>query len=463
MESPGQQVDMNCNKSKFRMPDIIAKKRDGEELSTQEIEWFVEKMPSVDDSQIGAFLMAMYLKGLSRDETAALTKAMQNSGDLLHWPPEWKGLVVDKHSTGGIGDKISLPLAPALAACGMKVPMISGRGLGFTGGTLDKLESIPGYRVDVAEKDIIPILEQVGCCIVGQTSNLVPADKKLYATRDVTATVASLPLITASIISKKAAENVNSLILDTKFGKGTFMKTIEEGRQLAKSLVTVSNALGIKTTALLTDMNSPIGCTAGNALEVAEAIQCLQGSGPDDLRELVCQLGGHLLFISGKADSPADGIATIQTTLQDGTACAKFQAMLVAQGVLSSIAERLCQSKLDQVDDVWKVLERAAYTTELQAGQCGYVQSIDALALGKVILELGAGRSVAGADIDYSVGFRLLVKVGSQLKKGQSWISMYHNTSPLSEDHILRLQSGLVIGLDKVTPPPRVREVITAD
>ncbi len=446
------------------MPDVIAKKRDGAELTTEEIEWFVEKMPGVDDSQIGAFLMAIYLKGLSRTETTALTKAMQTSGDVLHWPPEWKGLVVDKHSTGGIGDKISLPLAPALAACGMKVPMISGRGLGFTGGTLDKLESIPGYRVDVAEKDMLPILEQVGCCIVGQTSNLVPADKKLYATRDVTATVGSLPLITASIISKKAAESVSALILDTKFGKGGFMKTIEEGRELAKSLVTVSNGLGIKTTALLTDMNSPIGYTAGNALEVAEAIQCLQGSGPDDLKDLVCQLGGHLLFISGKVASPADGITTIQATLQDGTACAKFQAMLVAQGVSAAIAERLCQSKLDQIDDVWKVLKRASHTTELPAEQCGYVHDIDALALGKVILELGAGRSEAGADIDYSVGFRLLVKVGSQVKQGQSWICLYHNTSPLTEDHISRLQSGLAIGSDKVSPcPSRVREVITAD
>ncbi|XP_038048431.1 thymidine phosphorylase-like [Patiria miniata] len=446
----------------YRMPDIIATKRDGGELSPAEIRWFTANLQSddVDDSQIGALLMAMYLKGLSTSETLALTKAMRDSGEILDWPEHWQGTLVDKHSTGGIGDKISLPLAPALAACDMKVPMISGRGLGHTGGTLDKLEAIPGYTVLVAKERMTAILEEVGCCIVGQTSNLVPADKKLYATRDVTSTVGSVPLITASIVSKKAAENVNFLVLDVKVGKAAFMQTIAEGRQLAQSMVSVSKGLGVKTSAFLTDMNAPIGNTMGNALEVAEALQCLQGGGPDDLNELVCKLGGYLLYNSGKASTPEAGIAAINSTLQDGSACKKFQAMLLSQGVSVGVAEKLCTNAMGCVDDAWKVLKRAAYTTELSAERSGYVQDLDALALGKVTLELGAGRTVAGADIDHAVGLRLTVRVGSKVEKGQTWIYVYHN-STLSGDHVRRLQSAVTIGPDEVkSPPSRILEII---
>ncbi|XP_022107682.1 thymidine phosphorylase-like [Acanthaster planci] len=446
-----------------RMPDIIAQKRDGGELSPAQIKWFIANMlhgSDVDDSQIGALLMAIYLKGLSKSETLALTETMRDSGEVLDWPTEWQESLVDKHSTGGIGDKVSLPLAPALAACGMKVPMISGRGLGHTGGTLDKLESIPGYNVMASKERMTTILKEVGCCIVGQTSNLVPADKKLYATRDVTATVGSLPLITASIVSKKAAEKVNSLVLDVKVGRAAHMRTIEEGRELAESMVFASNHLGVKATAFLTAMSTPIGNAIGNALEVAEALQCLQGGGPDDLKELVCKLGGQLLYNSGKVSTPDEGIGAINDSLQNGSACHKFQAMLVSQGVSSEVAERLCTNRMDSVDDAWKVLKRSTYTTELKAKRSGYVEDLDAMELGMVTLQMGAGRIVAGADIDHAVGLRLLVQVGSKIQKDESWICVYHN-SALSEDQVIRLQSALTIGPNEVPPPPsRIHEIV---
>lgn len=464
----------NCNNKtdtdigKFRMPDLIRKKRDGkEELTRQEINWFISNVVQengvCEDAQLGALLMAIYQNGMSPLETEHLTSAMMHSGDILQWPSSWKGKLVDKHSTGGVGDKISLALAPVLAACGMKVPMISGRGLGHTGGTLDKLESIPGYKVLFQQKEMVDILENVGCCIVGQSSNLVPADKKLYATRDVTSTVESLPLITGSIISKKAAESIDALILDVKFGKAAFMKTETDGRLLAKALVNASVGLGIKTRALLTNMENPIGYTIGNALEVAESLQCLQGHGPEDLMELVCHLGGHLLSLTDDNISPDDGISQIRTALNDGTAMQKFQELLVAQGVDATFAKNMCQNDMQDVDNVWGYLTKAEHVTDVKALEDGYVESIDAYELAVASQLLGAGRAVATDSVDHSVGLRLFVCHGSAVKKGDTWIRVYHKEEALSNTTISSLQQAIQIVNTEVTKTSRIIDVIEAD
>eukprot|EP00795_Rhopilema_esculentum_P005197 gene5197-332_t len=277
----------------LRYPDLIGIKRDGGNLSPDQIAHFIRGIVegNVHGSQLGAMLMAIYLKGMNHDETIGLTHSMLNSGEIFSWPDEWKHLVVDKHSTGGVGDKVSLPLAPALAACGLKVPMISGRSLGFTGGTLDKLESIPGFRTSLTKDEIINIVKEVGCCIVGQTESIVPADKILYSIRDITGTVACIPLVASSIISKKAAEKPKALVLDVKCGNGCFNKTKEVADALAKAMVLASNGLGIQTTAFITEMDNPIGRAIGNSVEVAESLECLHGKGPKDLKELICMQG----------------------------------------------------------------------------------------------------------------------------------------------------------------------------
>ncbi|NXT97996.1 TYPH phosphorylase, partial [Buphagus erythrorhynchus] len=351
------------------LPTLIRKKRDGERLEDAEIRSFVRGVTegTAQQGQIGAMLMAIRLRGMDAGETLALTQAMASSGRTLAWPPAWHGLVVDKHSTGGVGDKVSLALAPALAACGCKVrgtqgwggdegslgvpvptcalpqvPMISGRGLGHTGGTLDKLEAIPGFRVSQSPEEMRHILEKVGCCIVGQSAELVPADRVLYGLRDVTATVDSLPLITASILSKKAAERLSALVLDVKFGGAALYPTQESARELARSLVEVGTHLGIRTAALLTRMEQPLGRAVGNALEVLEALECLGGSGPPDLRHLVTVLGGVLLWQCGVEQGAEQGRERLARALDDGSALGKFEAMLEAQGVPPDTARDLC-------------------------------------------------------------------------------------------------------------------------
>ncbi|KAM9402709.1 thymidine phosphorylase-like isoform 1-T2 [Salvelinus alpinus] len=354
----------NQEQSTATFPEHIRKKRNGEQLSAGEIRDFVQgvKDKTIQESQIGAMLMAIWLQGMVAEETHALTKEMMLSGEVLSWPAEWAGLMVDKHSTGGVGDKISLVLAPALAACGCKVPMISGRGLAHTGGTLDKLESIPGYNVYQSVQQLHRILEEVGCCIVGQTDNLVPADKVMYALRDVTSTVDSLPLITGSIISKKGAESLSALVLDVKFGNAALYKDLGSAKSLAQSMVTVGNSLGIRTGAVLSRMNCPIGRCVGNTLEVMESLECLKGRGPDDILELVTSLGGLLLWMIGRAGSLEEGKKVISKTLQNGEALEKFQNMMIGQGVTSQIAASLCSTNADY----YSILRRAHYQTELE-------------------------------------------------------------------------------------------------
>ncbi|XP_044172521.1 thymidine phosphorylase-like [Acropora millepora] len=416
---------IKMSEAPFRISHLIGQKRDGKELSEDEINQFVRCVTSkpVLEGQIGAMLMAIYLNGMTHEETVHLTKAMMTSGESLMWPTEWKGSVGDKHSTGGVGDKVSLPLAPALAVCGVKVPMISGRSLGHTGGTLDKLESIRGFQVDIDSKRIREIVQNVGCCIVGQTDAMVPADKVLYSMRDVTATVSSVPLISSSIISKKACENPTALVLDVKCGKAAFATTEKSAHDLAQSLVGTCSGLGIKAVVLITAMDAPLGSAIGNSVEVAEAISCLNGEGPQDLKELVCEEGGHLLYTLKKAESVKDGAKRIAYALESGHALRKFGEMLEAQGVQPQDAQKLCHPGADP----FKVLHLAKRKTELFAEKSGIVKEIDALALAIVTKELGAGRDEPEGSIDHGVGIVLCIRVGQFIEKSSKWVTVYHN------------------------------------
>ncbi|XP_046878574.1 thymidine phosphorylase [Hypomesus transpacificus] len=424
--------------------ELIRKKRDGGQLTDREIRDFVQgvKLKTIQESQIGAMLMAIWQKGMETEETHALTKEMMLSGEVMSWPAEWEGLVVDKHSTGGVGDKVSLVLAPALAACGCKVPMISGRGLAHTGGTLDKLESIPGFNIYQPVQQLQRILAEVGCCIVGQTETLVPADKVLYALRDATSTVDSLPLITGSIISKKGAESLSALVLDVKFGRAALYKDLASAKTLAQSLVTVGNSLGMRTGAVLSRMDAPIGRCVGNSLEVVESLETLKGRGSHTLIDLVTTLGGLLLVMNSRSASLEEGKRVVARTLQDGSALAKFQAMMQAQGVAKHVACSLCSAHTEY----YSVLRRAQNQTELETQRQGTVLDVDGMVLAEVLHSLGAGRSKAGEPINHSVGAELLVSIGEQVDKGQPWLRVHYETPALSPAQTLLLQDILSLG-----------------
>lgn len=382
---------------------LIAKKRDGSSLSGGEIRAFINAYVdgSIPDYQMAAMAMAIYLRGMTTEETAALTECMLRSGAVLEWssalPPK-----VDKHSTGGIGDKTSLVLAPLLACCGLQVPMISGRGLGATGGTLDKLESIPGFRTNLSRAEIQKVTEQVGCVITGATADLVPADRKLYALRDVTATVPSIPLITASIMSKKLAESLSALVLDVKFGSGAFMKSLDQARELAQSMVATGERMGVSTTALLTDMNQPLGRMAGNAVEVNESVAALQGRGASDLMEVTLALGAELL-VSCEIDVSLDSaIRRLTSHIDSGAGYEKFREMVAAQG-----------GNLDAPRPISPMLEVVSHHE-------GYIGSINTEALGLAVIEMGGGRKQLGDALDLSTGLEMLVRIGDRVERGQA-------------------------------------------
>lgn len=448
----------------FAIPDLIIKKRNGQALTTGEIKYFIQEVVKgekggIQQCQLGAMLMAIYLKGLTDEETVCLTREMINSGDVLGpWPEEWKDKVVDKHSTGGVGDKVSLILAPALAACGMKVPMVSGRGLGHTGGTLDKLESIPGFTVDVSKDDIKKIVEKVGCCIVGQTKNLVPADKEMYKVRDVTGTVDNFGLIAGSIISKKVAEQPKALVLDVKFGIGAVIQDKDQSRELARKMVTIGKGLGVETSALLTDMNNPIGKKIGNALEVVESIDCLYGNGPRDLEELVLKLGGQLMFLSGNAPSSEAGETKLKETLNNGSAAKKFEDMIIAQGADPEKAKVLC----DKNADVWSVLPKAKFITPIKSQKTGYVNAIQSRDCAECSLKLGAGRQAFTDPINYAVGLEICVDIGCEIKEGDPWIKVHHDCDVIPDAIKSKLMKSIDIQLTrpKNILATRVSEVI---
>ncbi|XP_057313478.1 thymidine phosphorylase-like isoform X1 [Hydractinia symbiolongicarpus] len=447
------------NMSAYNFPGLIAQKQNAEILSKEEIQWFVSQVcnKSAHDAQIGAMLMAIFLKGMTREETAVLTECMTNSGEVLSWPDSWKHLVVDKHSTGGVGDKISLVLAPALAACGLKVPMISGRSLGFTGGTLDKLESIPGYNVLLSPSEMLEILENVGCCIVGQTEALVPADKSLYAIRDITSTVASQPLIVSSIISKKAAEGLSCLVLDVKFGCGSFQKTKAEAECLAAALTATSKAMGIKTTSFVTEMDQPLGSAVGNSVEVIEAIECLQGNGPADVLELVICQGGELLHLNEQVDSFEEGKRKIQDVLKNGAALLKFKQMIVAQGVDEKVGCEL-------IENPRNALPLSKHTTVLNAPKTGTVTNIDALTCAQVSAALGAGRSFPTDNVTHNTGLLLKISKGGFIEKGQPWVELFHVEDTMNSSLKKDLEDAITIDDDstasKASENSRVHSII---
>ncbi|XP_036093687.1 thymidine phosphorylase isoform X4 [Rousettus aegyptiacus] len=407
-----------------QLPELIRLKRDGGRLSEGDIRGFVSAVVngSAQGTQIGAMLMAIRLRGMDLEETVALTQAMAKSGQQLEWPEAWHQQLVDKHSTGGVGDKVSLVLAPALAACGCKVPMISGRGLGHTGGTLDKLESIPGFTVIQSPEQMQGLLEQVGCCIVGQSKKLAPADGILYEARDVTATVDSLPLITASILSKKVVENLSALVMDVKFGEAAVFPSQAEARELARALVGVGAGLGLRVAAALTAMDNPLGRSVGHTLEVEEALLCMDGEGPPDLRDLVTKLGGALLWLSGQVETQAEGAARVAATLDHGSARGRFERMLAMQGVDPGLARALCSGTPAQRH---QLLPGARKQEELLAPADGTVEQVRALPLARVLHELGAGRNRAGESLRPGVGAELLVSVGQRLRRGE------HRPQPL--------------------------------
>jgi pyrimidine-nucleoside phosphorylase len=397
---------------------IIAKKRDGLALSREEIAAFVRGATdgSWADYQLSALLMAIYLRGMTPAETALYTEAMMHSGvvaDLssVKWPK------ADKHSTGGVGDKVSLHLAPMVAACGVAVPMISGRGLGHTGGTLDKLESIPGFRVNLTMAEYRAELETIGLSLIGQTAELAPSDKKLYALRDVTATVECIPLICGSILAKKLAEGIDVLVLDVKFGRGAFMKEKSQARELALALVSVATAMGKPTRAILTAMEQPLGRAVGNALEVAESIECLKGRGPADTMEVTYALAEQMLVLAGVAQTATEARAALAHSISSGAALEKFRAMITAQGGDARVVDEPAR------------LPQAKFKVALAAPRAGFVQEVDAMGVALAALRLGAGRVKAADWVDHAVGFSELVKVGEPVAAGAT-LGVIHANDP---------------------------------
>lgn len=398
------------------MTEVIRRKRDGGRLGDEEIREVIREYAAgrVPDYQMAALLMAVFLRGLDEGELTAWASAMLDSGEVVDLSGV-PGPKVDKHSTGGVGDKVSIPLAPLVAACGVRVPMISGRGLGHTGGTLDKLESIPGFRTDLSIERFVAGVREVGACLIGQTEALVPADRKMYALRDVTATVDSIPLIAASIMSKKLAEGVSGLVLDVKVGTGAFMKTMEDARTLARTMVGIGRGNGVRTVAVLTDMNEPLGWAVGNALEIEESIEVLRGNGPPDTSALVRVLGGTMLWLGGVAADEAEGERRIEEAMRSGAGLETFRRMVAHQGGDPRV-----------VDDPGR-LPRARHRKEVLAGRDGYVTAIACEQVGLAGVLLGAGRRTQEDRIDPAVGIRVHARLGQRVNRGDPLLTIHYN------------------------------------
>jgi pyrimidine-nucleoside phosphorylase len=428
---------------------VIARKRDGHALTREEVAAFVRGATdgSWADYQLSAMLMAVVWRGMSAQETAHYTEAMMHSGTVadlsrLRLPKS------DKHSTGGVGDKVSLHLAPMVAACGVAVPMISGRGLGHTGGTLDKLESIPGFRVNLTLGAFRAQVGKIGLALIGQTAELAPADKKLYALRDVTGTVECIPLICGSILSKKLAEGIDTLVLDVKFGRGAFMKHQAAARELARALVTVATAMGKPTRAVLTAMEQPLGRAVGNALEVAESIDCLNGRGPADTMEVTFALGEQMLLLAKVAKTKAAARERLAAALANGAARKKFREMVAAQG-----------GDVRTVDDPAR-LPRAKFQAPLLASRAGFLHTVDAMGVALAALRLGAGRARAEDRIDHAVGLSGLVKIGERVARGAPLCVIHANDRKALADAKRKLAEAIVIGIRPAKAPKLIGEII---
>ena len=428
---------------------IIAKKRDGHVLSREEIGAFVRGATdgSWADYQLSALLMAIYLRGMTPAETALYTAAMMNSGVVADLSTV-KQPKADKHSTGGVGDKISLHLAPMIAACGVAVPMISGRGLGHTGGTLDKLESIPGFRVNLSMAEYRAELEQIGVSLIGQTAELAPSDKKLYALRDVTATVECIPLICGSILAKKLAEGIDVLVLDVKFGRGAFMKDKARARELAEALVAVATAMGKPTRAVMTAMEQPLGRAVGNALEVMESVECLRGAGPADTMEVTYALGEQMLLLAGAVATLAEARAKLEESIASGAALRKFRELVAAQNGDPRV-----------VDDFAR-LPQARLRMPLMAARAGFVSEVDAMTVALAALRLGAGRVKAEDAVDHAVGFSGLVKVGEWVETGATLALIHANNEGTLAEAKAMMAGAVVIGDAPPVVPRLIDEII---
>jgi len=424
----------------MRAVDLIRTKRDGGQLDRAAVEWFVSGVTdgSLPDYQASALLMAIVLRGMTAEETAALTDAMVRSGVRVDYPG-LSGTPVDKHSTGGVGDKTSIVLAPLAAACGAPVPMMSGRGLGHTGGTLDKLESIPGFRTGLSLDELRRGVQRIGCALIGQTSEVAPADKKLYALRDVTGTVESIPLITASIMSKKIAEGIGGLVLDVKYGDGAFMKTEDDARALARSLVDTGELAGVRTEALLTNMDAPLGRGVGNAIEIVESIETLKGRGPADLESLSVEFAARMLVLSGVEPSLDRATARIREALTSGAGVEKLRQIIENQGGDPRV-----------VDD-YSRLPSAPDRDTLKADRDGYVGVMRAEPVGRAAVGLGAGRDRLDATVDPAVGFTVLAPVGTRVKKGDGLVEIHHRGGR-GLDEARRLLAGAIAIADQPTP-----------
>jgi pyrimidine-nucleoside phosphorylase len=433
----------------MRAYDIIYKKREGKSLTRAELEFLItgyvkEEIP---DYQISAWAMAVFFQGMDAQETADLTMLMAESGDMIDLSPI-TGTKVDKHSTGGVGDTTTLVLAPLVAAAGLPVAKMSGRGLGHTGGTIDKLESIPDFNTSLSEDKFFDNVNQHGLAVVGQTGNLTPADKKLYALRDVTATVESIPLIASSIMSKKIAGGADAIVLDVKTGNGAFMKDKSSARKLAQAMVNIGKQTGRKTAAYLTDMNQPLGKAVGNALEVKEAITTLRGEGPADLTELCIELGAGMLKLADKVTELEAGKKLLREKLNSGAALAKLKEMIIAQGGNPAVVEDLT------------MLPTAENSLEITAAKSGYIKKIEAIEVGLAAMLLGAGRENKDSQIDLAVGLELKKKIGDQVEKGESLAVIYYNSAQNLAEAKAKLEQSFTISSDKPASNKLIYEII---
>lgn len=434
----------------MRMYDIIAKKRDGKELSREEIEFFVGGYTSgeIPDYQASALTMAIFLRGMTESETAALTMAMAHSGDVLDLSPI-RGVKVDKHSTGGVGDKTSLVLGPMVAALGVPVAKMSGRGLGHTGGTIDKLESFPGFVTGISEQEFFGNIGKIGIAIAGQTGNLAPADKKLYALRDVTATVESIPLIAASIMSKKIAAGADVIVLDVKTGSGAFMKTEEQALALAREMVRIGTNVGRRTTAVISNMDEPLGFAVGNSLEVIEAIHTLDGRGPNDLLELCLELGSRMAVGAGAAPDEQEARKALLRVIEDKSALHKLAELVRAQNG----DERAVYDT--------GLLPAASIVREVRAYEDGYVESIDCEKVGTCAMLLGGGRETKESVIDLAVGIVLKRKVGDLAAKGDVLAEFHANDAKKLEEAIARFEGAYIISDEPVEKQKLIKHIVT--
>lgn len=436
--------------SNFSMYEILDKKKRGAVLSSDEIKWVINGLmnKTVTEYQMSALLMAIFINGMTTQETADLTDAMLYSGEVLDFKDP---TVIDKHSTGGVGDKTSFILAPIAAACGVKVPMIAGRGLGFTGGTVDKIEAISGFSTDISLKEFSGLIKKRGLVLIGQTKDIAPADKIIYALRDVTATIDSIPLITASIMSKKLAEGANGIVMDIKVGSGAFMRSKSQAKKLAKSILNTAKRFDKKGVALLTNMEQPLGNTVGNSLEIIECIDVLKGKGPKDLTEISCALSAQMVYLAGIEPTYNKALKKVKAVIKDGSALKKFRELIKNQG------------GNEKVIDNYSLIPIAKHKTQVLSPKAGWIKSFKCDQIGHMCTELGGGRKVKSDQIDFGVGFDFHKKIGTKVKKGEAIFTIYHNEDQADKvvNLINKFFSEVVkISNSKVEKPATIYDVI---